>query len=813
MLGRTGRVRKIRTPDLRHTIAVRWSGSEPAPPPRSGECDLPDTTRYGRFGSGQAVRRIEDATLASGRGAFVDDFHADGQAHLCFLRSPHAHARIVAIDASAARAIPGVVAIFTGDDLVRAGVGVFPGPSGFKRPDGTHGTAPPRRALAHERVRFVGEAVAAIVAESPQAAIDARDAILVDYEDLPAVVDVDDAITCGAPLVCDEAPDNVAATMRHGDAAATEAAFAAAAHRVSLDLVNQRLAPSAMEPRAVLAIRDPATGRLTLRMSTQMPSGARDALAELLHCPKESVRVVVGDVGGGFGMKTSLYPEDAVVAFAARDLQRPVKWCAERSDEFLGATHGRDVRSRAELALDASGRILAMRIRALANVGAYATPTGVAIQLLIGPWVQTSVYDIPVIDFEFRAILTHTTTTGAYRGAGRPEAIYITERLMDAAARKLGIGQAELRRRNMIRPEQMPYRNAMGQTYDSGRFESIMNQALALSDWDGFDARLAASQARGRLRGRGIATFLEWTGGNAFEERVTVDVAADGFIEIFSATQAMGQGIATSYAQLAVDVFQVPIERIRIVQGDTDRGSGFGSAGSRSLFTGGSAVRVASERTVRKAQDLAADALEAPAADIEYIDGALRIVGTDRSIGLFELAARQPGRRIWMESTSSVEGSSWPNGCHICEVEIDPGTGLIEVLAYASVNDVGRVVNPDIVRGQLDGGAVQGLGQALCEQVIHDRASGQLLSASFLDYAMPRADLAGCLFRTEMDPSIPCLTNPLGVKGVGELGTIGATPCVVNAVVDALWRAGQREHALSVQMPLTPERIWTLLHG
>ena len=774
---------------------------------------MADSTGYGRFGSGHAVRRIEDPALIAGRGAFVDDFDLDGQAQLCFLRSPHAHARIVSIDASAALAMPGVVAVLTGDDLVRAGVGVLPGIAGFRRPDGSAGSAPPRRPLAHQRARFVGEAVAAIVAESRAAMLDARDAILVDYEDLPAVVDVDDAIAPGAPLVFDDAPGNLAAAMRHGDAAATDAAFRAAAHVVSLDLVNQRLAPSPLEPRAVLASYDRASDRLTLRMSTQMPSSTRDTLAQdVLKIPKEQVRVVVGDVGGGFGMKTGLYPEDAAVAFAARHLQRPVKWCAERSDEFLGAVHGRDVRSHAELALDADGRVLALRIRALANVGAYATPTGVAIQLLIGPWVQTSIYDIGTIDFEFRAVLTHTATTGAYRGAGRPEAIYITERLMDAAARRLGIDQTELRRRNMIRPGQMPYRNAMGQTYDSGRFESIMDQALALADWTGFDARAAESKARGRLRGRGIATFLEWTGGNVFEERVTVDVAADGFIEIYTATQAMGQGIATSYAQLAVDVFQLPIERIRIVQGDTDRGSGFGSAGSRSLFTGGSAVRVASERTVRKAQDLAADALEAPPADVEYVDGAFRIVGTDRAIGLFELAARQPGQRIWMDSTSSVEGPSWPNGCHLCEVEVDPDTGQIEVLDYASVNDVGRVVNPAIVRGQLDGGAVQGLGQALCEQVVHERDSGQLLSASFLDYALPRADLVP-RFRTEMDPSIPCLTNPLGVKGVGELGTIGATPAVVNAVVDALWRAGAGERALSLQMPLTAERVWAALRG
>jgi carbon-monoxide dehydrogenase large subunit len=773
---------------------------------------LSNSGTYGRFGSGHAVRRIEDPALVTGRGAFVDDFELDGQAHLCFLRSPHAHARIVSIDVSAALGLPDVLAVYTGTDLVDAGLGAFPGPSGFRRPDGSPGITPPRRALAHERVRFVGEAVAAIVARSREAAVDARDAILVDYQDLPAVVGIDDAIAPGAPRVCDDAPGNLAAVMRHGDAAAAEAAFRGAAHVVSLELVNQRLAPAPIEPRAVLATYDTAADRLTLRMTTQMPSGARDTLAEVLGVPKERIRVVVGDVGGGFGMKTGLYPEDAAVAFAARHLKRPVKWCAERSDEFLGAVHGRDVRSRAELALDAQARILAMRVRGLANVGAYATPTGVAIQLLIGPWVQTSVYDIPVIDFEFRAVLTHTTTTGAYRGAGRPEAIYITERLMDAAAHRLGIGQDALRRRNMIRPERMPYRNAMGQTYDSGNFASIMDQALALADWHGFDARLAESKARGRLRGRGIATFLEWTGGNAFEEHVTVDIAADGCIEIFSATQAMGQGIATTYAQLAVDVFQVPIERIRIVQGDTDRGNGFGSAGSRSLFTGGSAVRVASERTVRKAQDLAADALEAPPGDIEYAAGTFRIAGTDRTIGLFELAARQPDRCIRMDSTSAVEGPSWPNGCHVCEVEVDPDTGMIAVLDYASVNDVGRVVNPDIVRGQLDGGAVQGMGQALCEQVVYERDSGQLQSASFLDYAMPRADLAG-RFRTAMDESIPCLTNPLGVKGVGELGTIGATPCVVNAVVDALWRAGAGERALSLQMPLTAERTWRALHG
>ncbi|HRO60040.1 MAG TPA: molybdopterin-dependent oxidoreductase, partial [Burkholderiaceae bacterium] len=480
---------------------------------------MSDTNDYGRFGSGKPVRRIEDASLVSGRGGFVDDFDLDGQAVLCFLRSPHAHARIVSIDAAAALELPGVVAVIAGQDLADAGIGIFPGPSGFPRPDGSPGISPPRRALALDRVRYVGEAVAAVVAESREAAIDARDAIFVDYEDLPAVVDTQDALADGAPLVFDEASGNVAARMRHGDADAAARAFEAAAHVVSIDLVNQRLAPSPLEPRGVLASYDTDTEVLTLRMSTQMPGGARGTLAgEILGVPAEKIRVVVGDVGGGFGMKTGLYPEDAVVAWAARQFKRPVKWTAERSDEFLAATHGRELLSQVEAAFDGSGRIQALRVRSQANVGAYATPTAVAIQLLIGPWVQTSIYDIDTIDYDFTAVLTNTAPLGAYRGAGRPEAIYNIERLLDKAARELGIPQPEIRRRNMIRPERMPYRNQMGQTYDSGQFERILDKGLALADWDGFDARAAQSKARGRLRGHGIATFLEWTGGNAFEE-------------------------------------------------------------------------------------------------------------------------------------------------------------------------------------------------------------------------------------------------------------------------------------------------------
>ena len=770
-------------------------------------------SQYARFGSGKAVRRVEDEALLKGEGRFVDDFSLPGQAHVMFIRSPHAHARVAAIDTKAAATMPGVLAVVTGADLVGAGVKPIVTSADFKRGDGSPGASPPHHALAVGTVRFVGEAVAAVIAESLVQARDAAEAIDVSYEPLPAVVGLAEAMAPGAPLVCPEATGNIAAEMRHGDAAATAAAFKRAAHVVSLDLVNQRVAPCPIEPRAVLAEYDAASKRITLRLSCQTPTGIRDELASpVLGIPADSIRILVGDVGGGFGMKTSLYPEDVVVAHCVRKLHRPLKWRAERLEEFLAAGAGRDLESKIELALDANGRILALRVASLANLGAYATPAGVAIQLMIGPWVATSVYDIRPIDIRIKGVLTNTAPSGPYRGAGRPEAIYMIERLMDEAARKMGIDPIELRRRNMIRPEQMPYKNAMDKTYDSGQFALVMDKGVALADWKGFEARAAASKARGRLRGRGMATFLEWTGVDIFEERVQVTVSAgangaEEEIEILSATQAMGQGLATTYSQLAVDVFGVPIEQIRIVQGDTDRATGFGSAGSRSLFVGGSAVIVAAERTVDKGRKLAAAEMEAAAADIEYRDGVFGIAGTDRRIGLFDLARRQPSRKIVLDSKSAVAGETWPNGCHICEVEIDPETGLVTIDRYWSVNDVGRVVNPMIVIGQLEGGAAQGIGQALCEHLAYDD-SGQAISASFMDYALPRAEMMRH-FEMAMDESTPCRNNTFGMKGVGELGTIGATPAVVNAVVDALARAGASTDGL--QMPLTPEKIWRAL--
>lgn len=780
--------------------------NSPAASPSANANDAP-----ARFGSGQSVRRLEDDALLVGAGQFTSDVDAAGQASLFFLRSPYPHARIVTIDSTEARTMPGVLHIVTGADLVAAGIKPIPG-STFKRIDRLPCAAPDRRALAHERVRFVGEAVVAVVALTLQQARDAAEAIMVDYDELPMVVNLSDALAPDAPRLSDAAPDNLAGETRYGNVQATADAFAGAAHVVTLDVLNQRVSPLSLEPRTVLAVPDAATGRLTIRMSTQMPSGVRNSVCDALGIAKADVRVIVGDVGGGFGMKTGVYPEDIALAFCARALQRPLKWVAERSEEFISASHGRDIETRAEMALDASGKILALRLATLANVGAYATGTGVTIQVLIGPWVQTSVYDIQTIDFHFKAVLTNTTPTGAYRGAGRPEAIFNMERLMDEAARQTGIDRLALRRRNFITPAQMPYTNPMAQTYDSGHFEAIMDQTLVLADWSGFGARAAKSQQRGMLRGQGIATFLEWTGGNALEETVTVAVQADGMIEVFSAVNGMGQGILTSLAQLVVDAFGVPMSQVRVVLGDTDRGDGFGSAGSRSIFTGGSAMREGAERTIAEAKRLAAQEFEAAEQDIEYRNGRLQVAGTDLATDIFALASRQPDQRIFMQSTTAVSGPSWPNACHISEVEIDPLTGHVAVVAYASVNDIGRVVNPMIVRGQLDGGAVQGIGQALCEHLVYDRETGQPVTGSLMDYAAPRADDSPD-FKTELDTSVPCLNNPLGVKGVGELGTIGATPSVVNAVADALSRAGMAAKAPLLQMPLSPARVWTLMHG
>lgn len=762
-----------------------------------------------KFGSGQAVERVEDIQLLQGKGVYTNDVRLPEQTRLCFVRSPYPHARIVSIDTSAALAFPGVRLIVTGPELLAAGMKPMPRAVNFKRADGSPLASPDRYILAAETVRYVGEAVVAVVADTEQQARDAAEAVQVVYADLPHAVTLDDALAENAPLISDS-PDNRVAETRYGNAETANQAFAQAAHVVELDIINQRLVALTIEPRSVLAY--PEAGRLFVRMSSQMPTGVRTMVSDLLGLQAEQVRIIVGDVGGGFGMKTGAYPEDIVTAYCAHKLQRPVRWIADRSEEFLTSAHGRDVECKAALALDAQGKILALRVHSRANVGAYPGMTGLAIQVLIGPWVQSSVYDIQNIDFHFTGVLTNTVSTGAYRGAGRPEAIYNMERLMDEAARQSGIDRIALRRMNFIQPAQMPYKNPMGQVYDTGAFESIMDQCLTLAKWDTFAQRAQASQAQGLWRGLGISTFLEWTGGNALEENVHVQVLADGVIEVFTAVNAMGQGIATSLAQLVVDVFDVPLSQVRVVMGDTDRGNGFGTAGSRSLFTGGSAVSVGSTQTLDKARELASQALEAAPQDLVYETGLFKVAGTDMHISLAELASRQPDQRIELRSTTAAKGPTWPNGCHICEVEINPDTGETQIASYVSVNDVGRVINPLIVRGQLDGGAVQGIGQALLEHVVYDPESGQLLTGSLMDYAVPHADIMVGMFETHMDESIPCKNNVLGVKGVGELGTIGATPALVNAVADALARNGREALSPRLQMPLTPYRLWQQLN-
>jgi carbon-monoxide dehydrogenase large subunit len=760
-----------------------------------------------RFGTSQTFNRFEDSRLIVGQGRFTDNLPSAEACHMVFLRSPQAHARIVSIDTSAAAALPGVIAILTGADLEAAGVGTLPTVPIFKRADGAAMSVPPRRLLAHEFVRYVGETVVAVIAQTRIQAQDAAEAVLVDYKELPAVADAAGGTAPGAPEIWAGAPGNIAAVTRYGDAGAAAAAFANAAHVVKLDLINQRVSPNAMEPRAVMASFDQASGRVTLNVGSQTPTGTRDTLGDaVLKIGKENVRVLVGDIGGGFGMKTSLYPEDGAVAYAARLLKRPVRWRGDRGEDFLGGTHGRDLESVAELALDAGGKVLALRVKSYANIGAYASQAGPIIQLMIGPWVSTSVYDIQTIDFDLQAVVTNTAPTGAYRGAGRPEAIYIIERLLDAAARQMHIDPVEIRRRNLISPGQMPYKNAMGQTYDCGKFESMLDQGLKLADWGGYAARKAQSDQRGRLRGRAVSTFLEWTSGNVFEEKMFCTVHDDGRISVATGTQAMGQGIETSFKQVVAKVFGVAPDKINVVMGDTDAMTGGGSVGSRSLFVGGSALKVGAERTLEKAKELAAESFETSAADVVYAEGKFSVSGTDISLGLFELAAMQADKRIHLESVSAVGAPSWPNGCHVCEVEVDRDTGVVEIMSYASINDVGNVTNHQIVHGQIQGGAVQGIGQALCEQVVYDHDSAQMLTASFMDYTAPQFGIVK-EFVTEFDESVPCLLNPLGAKGIGELGTIGATPTVVNAVIDALAPLG----ITHLNMPLTPARIWQAL--
>jgi carbon-monoxide dehydrogenase large subunit len=728
------------------------------------------------------------------------------QGWLVLLRSPHAHATIVSLDLAPVRAAPGVLAAWTVEDLKQDGVRHLPFPPIFKRADGSPMAAPLRTLLAEGKVFYVGQPVAAIVAETREQAQDAAELALVEYEDLPCVTDAREAARTEAPQIWPQAPGNVSAQARIGNVQAVEEAFSRAAHVTRLSLHNQRLIAMALEPRCSIAVHE--NDRITLYTQNQTPTGARDGLAAALGGKPADYRLIVGDIGGGFGMKTGVANEDALVCHAARKLGRPVKWRADRSEDFLAAHMGRDQHYDAELALDREGRILALRMSMYANFGATPVGSTAIIPLVLAPKVQTTVYHVPAVDYCVYGMLTNTMATGAYRGAGRPEANYLMERLIEQAAREMKLDSAEIRRRNFIRPEQFPYRTHVDDWYDAGEFARVLDRALAAADWKGFDARREEAKRRGRLRGRGLACYLEWTGAPIRTETVDVQVDADGTVSVYTGTQAMGQGLETTYTQLITEVLQIPAQSVRVIQGDTDAATGVGSVGSRSAFVGGSAAVAAGRRAILRGKELAADALESSAADIEYRGGRFAIAGTDRSLTLAEIAARAPERRIRVSATETPSTPSWPNGAQVCEIEIDPETGEIEVASITSVDDIGRIINHMIVEGQVHGGIAQGLGQALFEHAVYDPASGQLLTGSLMDYCVPRADQMPPM-NSGFDETVPCKTNLLGVKGCGEIGTIGAVPAAVHAVLDAL--AG---HGVShLEMPLTPERIWRALQG
>jgi carbon-monoxide dehydrogenase large subunit len=759
------------------------------------------------FGKAQYIKRIEDDRLLTGTGGFTDNLARPNQAHVVLVRSPHAHAKITRIDTAEAKKAPGVVAVFTWDDMAKEGAGDFSFPAMFPNADGSKPEMTPRRSLAHEVVRYVGEAVVAIVAETHGQAQDAVELVEVDYDPLPSVSTIEDALKPGAPQVWQGAPGNLVGFNRFGDSAKADEAFKAAAHVISLDIMHQRLIVNAMEPRAVMAEWE--ADRLIVHIGSQNPSVTRDTLADvILKMPKDKIRVLVRDIGGGFGMKVGIQPDESVAVWVAKVLKRPVKWRAERSEEFAATTAGRDQLHKASLALDKDGRILALRMEAFANIGAYPARAGVVIPLFVGPKVTTGTYDIPVVDLKLNAVITNSATIGAYRGAGRPECILNLERLMDTAARQIGMDPAELRRRNFVKPSQMPYTTAMGEKYDSGDFDLFLTKTLEASDWKGFEARKAEAEKRGKLYGRGLASYVEWTSANVMNEMAHYEVKEDGKVTIWMGTQGMGQGLQTSFTQLASELLGIDPSNIEIAMGDSDRVGGVGSMGSRSAYIGGSAVLTGSEKLVDKGKELAADALEAATADIVYAAGRFTIAGTDRAIGLGDLAARQPDKRIFIENVNTVDGIAWPNGAHVGEVEIDPDTGRVELKRYTTVDDVGKPLHRPIVFGQIHGGCAQGIGQALLEENVYDRETGQLITGSFMDYAMPRADTFPT-FNNTLDDTVPAKTNPVGAKGVGESGTVGSTPTVMNAIMDALWPLGVR----SIEMPASPHRVWQAIQN
>jgi len=769
-----------------------------------------------KFGLSQSVRRVEDPRLLLGHGRYTDDIAFDGQVHGYVLRSPHAHAKISSIDVSAAKAMPGVLAIMTGADLAAQGVGEVPCVIPLKNSDGSDRANTPRLPLATDAVRHVGDPVAFIVTETVEQGRDAAEAVMVDYDVLPSVTDLAVAAEPGQPQIWEAAPNNTVFDWEVGDKDKAAALIGSAAHVTRLTVINNRVVVASMEGRACAAQYDAGTGHFTVYAGTQGSWLVKNLLAaSVLKVEPEKVRVVTPDVGGGFGMKLYLYAEYALCALAARAVGRPVKWAAERTEAFQSDTHGRDNITLGELAVDANGKFLALRTRNVANMGAYLSTFAPFIPTGAGTKVLASVYDFQAIHARVLGIVTNTVPVDAYRGAGRPESNYLVERLIDQAARDLGIDRIELRRRNMVGQSAMPYVTAMAQRYDSGDFPRVMDAALAKIDWAGFPARKAEAAKRGKKRGIGLAYYLEATGGGP-TENASVKFAEDGFVDVYVGTQSTGQGHETAYAMLTSHELGIPMEKIRIQQGDSDTlPSGGGTGGARSLYSEGQAILVTAASVIEKGKQAASEMLEAAVVDIEFDKGRFGVVGTDRGVDILSLAARQRQRIAAGEDTilldaletANIDAHTFPNGCHVAEVEVDPETGMIAIPRYIVVDDVGHALNPLIVRGQVHGGVAQGIGQAFLERTSYDKESGQLLSASFMDYALPRAE---DLPDIEVDLiEVPCETNPLGVKGAGEAGAVGSPPAVVNALIDALSDAGVTQ----IDMPATPEVVWKALRA
>jgi carbon-monoxide dehydrogenase large subunit len=754
-----------------------------------------------KFGIGQAVTRKEDDPLLRGAGRYVADCAPAGTLHAALVRSPHAHARFRIGNAQAVRALPGVRLVLTGTET--ADIGPLPCP--VELPD-VRIDVPPYPALAHDEVRHVGDAVAFIVADTREHAWDGAEALEIAWESLPHVIGADAVLAPGAPAVWPQRPGNLAFEIVLGDAAATARAFAQAARTVSLRVVNQRLVTNYLDTRGVVAQYDAAADRITLTLSSQGSHIVRGVVAAMLHLPEDKLRVVTPDVGGGFGTKLFAYREYALAAVAARRLGRTVSWIAERSEHFLGDAHGRDNITTAKLALDADNRFVALDVDLIADMGAYLSLFAPYIPY-IGAGMSPGVYDIPVCRVRVRGAYSNTVPVDAYRGAGRPEASYVIERLVDCAAREIGVAPDALRRKNFIRRGAMPYLSATGKSYDSGDFAGHMARAQELADWRGFKRRRAQSKKAGRLRGIGLATYIEACGSNG-PETASVRVEADGSVTVLIGSQSTGQGHATAYAQLVAERLGLPPERVTVVQGDTDRiASGCGTGGSSSIPCGGASLAGAVQKLADALKRLAGEALEAGAGDLEIADGSVRVVGTDRAVAFAELARRpDAARQLAASDAFTPPQPTFPNGTHVAEVEIDPETGAVHLVNYVVVDDFGATLNPLLLAGQVHGGAVQGIGQALMEHAVYDAQSGQLLSASLLDYALPRAeDVPRIAFETH---NVACPHNPLGVKGAGEAGAIGSCPAVINAIADALWHAHGIRH---LDMPATAERLWSAL--